>query len=65
MYHPPSPRTNLVENVVVALAFGLKDHARLFEQVVDDAAPRDAAVRVELDGDQLPEPGRVVVPHLN
>lgn len=50
--------------MVVALALRLKDHARLLKQVVDDAPAGNAAVGVELDGDELPEPRRVVVPHL-
>lgn len=54
----------LVENVVVALAFGLEHDPGLLEQVVDDAAARNAAVRVKLDRDEFPEPRRVVVPHL-
>ena len=54
-------REQLVEDVVVALALGLRHHAGLLQQVVDDAAADDGAVDVEVHRDQLAEARRVVV----
>jgi hypothetical protein len=54
-------RDEHVEDVVVPFALGLERHARLLQQVVDDGRADDAALRVELDGDELAEAARVVV----
>mmetsp|Transcript_21266 Transcript_21266/g.82528 ORF Transcript_21266/g.82528 Transcript_21266/m.82528 type:complete len:333 (+) Transcript_21266:994-1992(+) len=51
----------LVEDVVVPLALGLRDDPRLLKQVLGDLGAANVAVGVELDLDELAEAGRVVV----
>ena len=50
-----------VEDVIVALLLGLRDEARLLEQVLLDLGALDDALLVEVDVDVLAEAARVVV----
>ncbi|KAG5455370.1 MAG: hypothetical protein BJ554DRAFT_5232, partial [Olpidium bornovanus] len=52
----------LVKYVVIALLFRLVSHPGLFQQVALDVRAHDLASSIELDPDELSEPGRIVVP---
>ena len=58
------PDQQVVKDVVVALPGLLPHHPRLFQQVTDVRAAQDGMVRIKMNQQPFPKPGRIVVAHL-
>lgn len=57
-----SGSANLIENMVVSFFRSLEHHSRLFQQISPHRSSADVELLVELQLDELPEPGTVVIP---